>query len=92
MTRYHATVDGNRPFTAEEEAALDVEESTWAAGANDRLAAEARDKRDNLLATTDWTASSDVIMPTAMTTYRQALREVPTQGGFPSEVTWPTKP
>ena len=25
-------------------------------------------------------------------TYRQALRDVPTQEGFPNTVTWPTKP
>lgn len=28
----------------------------------------------------------------AWKTYRQALRDVPTQAGFPGSVTWPTKP
>ncbi len=41
---------------------------------------------------TDWMASSDVTMSSDMTTYRQALRDVPAQGGFPFSVTWPTKP
>ena len=27
-----------------------------------------------------------------MKTYRQALRDVPTQAGFPHTITWPTKP
>ena len=56
------------------------------------LAAEARDKRNSLLATTDWTTGPDVTMSTAMATYRQALRDVPAQSGFPSEITWPDKP
>ena len=25
-------------------------------------------------------------------TFRQALRDIPTQAGFPTDVTWPTKP
>ena len=92
MTRYHTTAEGNIPFTAEEETARDAEEASWAAGADDRAAADARDKRNDLLASTDWTANSDVTMATEMTAYRQALRDVPTQSGFPSEVTWPDKP
>jgi len=56
------------------------------------IAANMREKRDGLLAATDWTANSDVTMTTEMATYRQALRDVPTQSGFPSEVTWPDKP
>jgi len=27
-----------------------------------------------------------------MATYRQALRDVPQQAGFPDDVTWPMKP
>ena len=34
-----------------------------------------REKRNNLLAKTDWTSSSDLTMSSAMTTYRQALRD-----------------
>lgn len=48
--------------------------------------------RDELLAFTDWTASSDVTMSDAMKTYRQALRDVPAQSGFPTDINWPTKP
>ena len=53
---------------------------------------EIRSKRDNLLAKTDWCANSDVIMSDDMTTYRQALRDITEQEGFPLNITWPTKP
>ena len=51
-----------------------------------------RSERDSLLAATDWTANSDVTMSDEMRTYRQALRDVPSQAGFPDDVTWPVKP
>jgi hypothetical protein len=31
-------------------------------------------------------------MPDAQTAYRQALRDVTGQAGFPMDITWPTKP
>jgi hypothetical protein len=52
-----------------------------------------RAERDIRLNQSDWAMISDA--PTdkvAWSTYRQALRDVPTQTGFPSSVTWPTKP
>jgi len=39
---------------------------------------ELRQTRNNLLAKTDWTANSDLTMSSAMTTYRQQLRDAPT--------------
>lgn len=51
-----------------------------------------RNKRDQLLAETDWMALSDVTMSTEMQSYRQALRDITDQAGFPYSVTWPTKP
>ncbi len=51
-----------------------------------------RSERDRLLAETDWTALSDVVMSPGMATYRQALRDVPSQPGFPHSVVWPLKP
>ena len=59
---------------------------------DEEIAAEVRRERDAKLAATDWTASTDVTMTAEMTTYRQALRDVPTQGGFPNTITWPTEP
>ena len=53
---------------------------------------EQRTERDALLAETDWWAVSDRTMTQAETDYRQALRDVPQQEGFPIDITWPTKP
>ena len=92
MTRHHATPNGNVPFTAAEETARDAEEAAWAAGADDRAAAEAREKRNDLLAATDWTANSDVTMTTEMTAYRTLLRNLPAQADFPTTINWPTAP
>ena len=92
MTRYHATPEGNVPFTAEEEAEWDAMEAAYAAGADTRKAEEVRQERDQLLQQTDWMANSDVTMSDDWRTYRQALRDIPSQEGFPNTVTWPTKP
>lgn len=43
-----------------------------------RLLTNLRETRNSLLARTDWTANSDLTMSSAMTTYRQALRDAPT--------------
>jgi len=51
-----------------------------------------RGTRNSLLAATDWTASTDLTMSAEMTTYRQALRDVPQQDAFPNEIDWPTEP
>jgi hypothetical protein len=56
------------------------------------LAASERAKRTALLMETDHYALADVTMPDAIKTYRQALRDVPQQAGFPSSITWPDKP
>ena len=90
--RYHTTEKGNIAFTAAEEAERDAEEAAWVAGADDRAAAEAREKRNVLLASTDWTANSDVTMTTEMTAYRTLLRNLPSQADFPTTINWPTAP
>ena len=92
MTRYHATSKGNIAFTAEEEAEWDAMEAEYAAGADERAAAEAREERDEKLAATDWRASSDLTLSTEWATYRQALRDIPSQAGFPNTITWPDEP
>jgi len=54
---------------------------------------EVRGERDRLLAETDWTQVADApVDAQAWADYRQALRDVPDQTGFPSDVTWPSKP
>ena len=56
------------------------------------LATEIRDERDKRLKICDWRALADVTMPDSWRTYRQALRDVTSQGGFPTNVQWPTEP
>lgn len=55
-----------------------------------------RSQRDAKLAESDWmvikAAETGVPLATEWATYRQALRDVTAQTGFPNEVTWPTKP
>jgi hypothetical protein len=52
-----------------------------------------RNLRTQLLKDCDWTQIADSTADkTAWATYRQALRDVPTQAGFPWEITWPTQP
>jgi len=92
MTRYHATATGSVAFTEAEETERDAEEAAWAAGADDRAAVEAREKRNGLLAATDWTANSDVTMTTEMAAYRTLLRNLPAQADFPTTINWPTAP
>ena len=67
-------------------------EASYLAGLDATAAASARAERDTLITATDYFALSDVVMTTAMTTYRQALRAVPEQSGFPNTITWPTAP
>ena len=90
--RYHTTAEGDIPFTTAEETERDVEEQAYIAGADDREAEAVRAERDAKLALTDWTASTDVTMTAEMTEYRQALRDVPAQAGFPSTIAWPVSP
>ena len=93
MTRYHATPNGNVPFTPEEEAEWDAMEAEWVAGANDRAAADIRTERDIKLTQSDWTQVADApVDKAAWATYRQALRDIPSQAGFPNEVVWPVEP
>ena len=89
-------VNGERiQFTAEEEAARDLEEQAWADGVPARRMASLRDQRNQLLAETDWMGNSDVTMSADWKTYRQALRDITTQTPSDdtlSNITWPTKP
>ena len=95
MPRYH-NINGNRvQFTAEEEAARDAEEQAWADGAFNRAIANVRNKRNRLLAETDYLALSDNTLTSDMNTYRQNLRDI-TNGVDTVDkcnaISWPTKP
>ena len=58
-----------------------------------QVAAGVRATRDGLLTASDWTQVADApVDQAAWAVYRQALRDVPAQAGFPHNVTWPNKP
>ena len=68
--------------------------SNWPDFQADSVAAsetQVRAQRDALLAASDYMALADRITD-AWRTYRQALRDVPAQAGFPTNVTWPVEP
>ena len=95
MVRYH-NINGNRvQFTAEEEAARDAEEKAYADAAPARALAKLRQRRNALLAETDYLALSDNTLSDDMKTYRQELRDLP-EGKDTVEkcnnATFPTKP
>ena len=92
----HKLVDGVKvELTSQEIAQRKAEEQAWLAGAFDRALSSLRQKRNSLLAQTDFYALSDNILTPAMTTYRQSLRDL-TEGLSTVEqvnsVVFPTKP
>jgi hypothetical protein len=92
MNRIHATSNGDIPFTAEEEAEWDALDLAWNAGARDRKAAEVRTVRNAKITACDWRMLTDTPVSEPWKTYRQALRDVPKQAGFPDSVVWPVEP
>lgn len=70
--------------------------------AADESKASIRTQRDKLLADSDWVVTKAVEqnaqdglgiqVPQVWLDYRQALRDIPQQPGFPDNVTWPTAP
>jgi hypothetical protein len=55
------------------------------------IANEVRAKRNQLLIETDWTQVADApINKQAYAAYRQALRDITTQEGFPLDINWPS--
>ena len=81
-------------LTADEITAREAQEAT-ASTALELALSEIREKRNILIAETDYLALSDHTLSSDMTTYRQALRDI-TNGVDTVEkannVTWPTKP
>ena len=64
---------------------------------NDAVKAkEVRAKRDKMLSETDWVVimhtEKGTNIPLAWEVYRQALRDISAQSGFPHSVTYPAKP
>jgi hypothetical protein len=69
-------------------------EAAYQAGLDAKAGEAVRTKRDGLIAETDYFALTDVTMDAAMTSYRQALRDITDHVNFPylEEADWPTKP
>jgi len=68
----------------------------------DRAAENMRARRDDLLSESDWVITKAVEqnaadgfgiqIPLVWLDYRQALRDIPAQAGFPLQINWPAKP
>ena len=77
-------------FTGDTAAA---DEAEYKARKDAEQARSIRNSRTEMLKDCDWTQIADSTADkTAWATYRQALRDVPSQTGFPWEITWPTQP
>jgi hypothetical protein len=61
---------------------------------DEELAEAVRRERDGLVKDSDWTQLPDIpdSVRAAWSIYRQELRDVPQQQGFPRDVQWPVKP
>ena len=77
--------DGTVTTAAEHEAA-------YKAAKDAEQAKNQRDQRNRKLAETDWRFCSDLTPSQEWKDYRQALRDVPSQEGFPWDIQWPTQP
>ena len=77
--------EGNVTTAAQNEAA-------YKAAKDAEQAKSVRASRDTKLAETDWRFRSDMTPSQAWKDYCQALRDVPTQAGFPWTITWPDAP
>jgi len=79
-------------LNTEEVASRQAEEQAWTNGQADRDLADLRTERNRLLAETDFYGNSDVTMSDAITTYRQALRDITNTYTSLNDVVWPVKP
>ncbi len=72
------------------------QEQAYTATKNAEAATAARAERDKLIASCDWMAIKAFEAGTTVSadwaTYRQALRDVSAQAGFPNTIVWPTQP
>ena len=88
-------------LTAEEETEFETRNTEWAADSANRAMSNLRYARTEKLKETDFYGNSDVTMSSDMTTYRQALRDLPSNYRTSdssalaedlSNLDWPTKP
>jgi hypothetical protein len=80
-------------FVDTEDATAAENEAAYKAMKDAEQAASVRADRTKRLADSDWTQLSDApVTGTAWATYRQALRDITSQAGFPWTITWPDAP
>jgi hypothetical protein len=72
------------------------QEEAYTASKTAEAATAARNTRDGLIASSDWRAikafEAGATVGADWATYRQALRDITDQAGFPTEIVWPEKP
>lgn len=90
------TMDGVPRYKLEDGKPLLRSENEVAADRQPIIAAHARALRDKLLLETDWTQVLDAPVDTdtreVYRVYRQSLRDIPEQEGFPLTIVWPERP
>jgi hypothetical protein len=80
-------------FTDTEEATAAEQEAAYKAAKDAEQAKSVRQQRGEKLKDSDWTQVADApVDKAAWATYRQALRDVTQQSGFPWTITWPEQP
>lgn len=83
------------PYTNSEGVTITVEEqhAAWIVTKDAEQAKAIRQQRNQKLIESDWTQVADApVDKAAWATYRQALRDITAQEGFPFNVVWPTSP
>ena len=80
-------------FTDTEEATAAEQEAAYKAAKDAEQAKSVRQQRGEKLKDSDWTQVADApVDKAAWATYRQALRDVTAQAGFPWTIDWPVAP
>lgn len=83
------------PVFVDGETTAAEQEAAYKAAKDAEFAKSARDSRDKLLAECDWVAIKALelsqAVPNNWAVYRQALRDLPQQEGFPTTINWPVK-
>ncbi len=87
LSKVDAYVDSGKAYNVKVESTTTDEQTALTAA----QWSDVRMERDRLLQQTDWRASSDLTLSDDWKTYRQALRDVPTQSD-PFNITYPTPP
>jgi len=83
-------------FTDTADTTAAEQETAYKASKDADQAKSVRTSRDDKLKETDWIVIKNLELnaniPGAWEVYRQALRDIPAQSGFPWTITWPTQP